>query len=109
MVLINSLIVAVGYGLVYLVTIFFITNFLRLVYVRKNARVWDLSQFQELTLRDKEWLKQILEEKKYEDIAKEYGITVGTLKNRMHQIFNIVGINDRISLLATYSGYEVKF
>jgi DNA-binding CsgD family transcriptional regulator len=75
----------------------------------KHARVWDLSQYPELTKRDKEWLKQILEEKRYEEIAADSGITVGTLKNRMHQIFNIVGIDDRISLLATYSGYEVKF
>ena len=46
---------------------------------------------------------------KYEEIAGDSGITVGTLKNRMHQIFNIVGIEDRIQLLATYGGYEVKF
>ena len=51
----------------------------------------------------------LLEEKKYEEIAAASGVTVGTLKNRMHQIFNIVGITDRIALLATYGGYEVKF
>ena len=35
----------------------------------KHARVWDLSQYPELTERDKEWLKQILEERRYEEIA----------------------------------------
>ena len=108
-VFINSLITAIGYTLVFFVTLFFSVNFFRFLYGMKHARIWDLSQYPELTERDKEWLKQILEEKRYEEIAADSGITVGTLKNRMHQIFNIIGIDDRISLLATYSGYEVKF
>ena len=108
-VLINSIIYAIGYTLVFFVTLFFATNFFRFLYTTKHARVWDLSQYPELTQRDKEWLKQILDEKRYEEIAADSGVTVGTLKNRMHQVFIIVGIEDRISLLATYSGYEVKF
>ena len=108
-VLINSIISAIGYSLVFLVTLFFAASFFRFLYTTKHARVWNLSQYPELTTRDKEWLKLILEEKRYEEIAKDSGITVGTLKNRMHQIFNIIGVEDRISLLATYSGYEVKF
>ena len=109
MVCINSFIISFGYSLAILVIVFFTTNFLRLVHARKTARIWDLSKYPELTQRDKEWLKQILDEKRYEEIAAESGVTVGTLKNRMHQIFNVVGIDDRISLLSTYSGYEVRF
>ncbi len=109
MVCINSFIVSFGYSLVFLVTLFFTANFLRLVHAKKTARVWDLSKYDELTQRDKEWLRDILDEKRYEEIAAASGVTVGTLKNRMHQIFNIVGIQDRIALLATYGGYEVKF
>ena len=109
MVCITSYIVSFGYSLALLVIVFFTTNFLHLVHVRKTARIWDLSKYPELTQRDKEWLKQILDEKKYEDIALESGVTVGTLKNRMHQIFNVVGIEDRVSLIANYSGYEVRF
>ena len=108
-VLIHSLIISLGYGLVFLVTMFFTTNFLRLVHAQRTARIWDLSKFPELTQRDKEWLRDILDEKRYEEIAAASGVTVGTLKNRMHQIFNIVGMEDRIQLIATYSGYEVKF
>ena len=108
-VLIDSIVSAIAYSLVFLVTLFFAASFFRFLYTTKHARIWDLSQYPELTNRDKEWLKQILEEKRYEEIATASGVTVGTLKNRMHQIFNIVGIEDRISLLATYGGYEVKF
>jgi hypothetical protein len=107
--LVQSYIVSFGYGLVFLVTLFFCTNFLRLIHVKRTARVWDLSQYPNLTQRDKEWLKDILDEKRYEEIATASGVTVGTLKNRMHQIYSIVGIEDRIQLIGTYSGYEVKF
>ena len=108
-IMIRSLIISLGYGLVFLITIFFTTNFLKLVHAKKTARIWDLSKFPDLTQRDKEWLRDILDEKRYEEIATASGVTVGTLKNRMHQIFNIVGMEDRIQLIATYSGYEVKF
>ena len=37
-------------------------------------------------------------------ICKDIQIGYTTIKD-----FNIVGIDDRISLLATYGGYEVKF
>lgn len=106
---INSLVYTLGYGLAFLVSIFFVVNFLKIIYLSRHARIWDLSQYPELTLRDKEWLRDIIEEKKYEEIARESGITVGTLKNRMHQIFNVIGVEDRIQLLANYSGYEVRF
>lgn len=106
---INSLVVTLGYTLCFLATVFFVVNFLKIIYVKRTARVWDLSQYPELTERDKEWLRDILDEKRYEEIAKNSDITVGTLKNRMHQIFNIIGVEDRISLLATYGGYDVKF
>ena len=106
---INSLVYTLGYGLAMLVSIFFVVNFLKIIYEHKTARVLDLSQYPELTLRDKEWLRDILDEKKYEEIASASGVTVGTLKNRMHQIFNVIGIEDRIQLLANYGGYEVKF
>ena len=105
--LINSWVITLGYGLAFLASIFFVVNFLKIIHIKKTARVWDLSQYPDLTARDKEWLKEILMEKRYDEIAKEYGLTVGTLKNRMHQIYTIIGIPDRISLLATYGGYEV--
>ena len=101
--------ITLGYGLTCLAAIFFTVNFLKIICESKTARILDLSQYPELTLRDKEWLRDIIEEKKYEDIARDSGITIGTLKNRMHQIFLVIGVEDRIQLLATYGGYEVKF
>lgn len=67
----------------------------------------DLSQFTELNERDKEWIRLALLDTKYSVIARESGVSVGTVKNRMHAIYKILGVADRISLLVEYGGCEV--
>lgn len=106
---VDSLIDSLGYLLSYAVSMVFFVHFLKTTHENSVNKVWDLSQYSELTDRDKLWISEILKDKRYEDIAKESGITIGTLKNRMHQIFTIIGLPDRVSLLATYSGYQLKF
>ncbi len=106
---IDSFLDSLGYILAYGISMVFFVHFLRSVHMSKIMKIWDLSQYSDLTERDKQWLTDILNDKKYEDIAKESGITIGTLKNRMHQIFTIIGVPDKVSLLATYGGYEIKF
>ena len=106
---VDSLIDSLGYLLTYSISMVFFVHFLRSTHEPVVNKIWDLSQYPELTERDKVWISAILQDKRYEDIAKESGITIGTLKNRMHQIFSIIGLPDRVSLLATYSGYMLKF
>ena len=106
---IDSLIDSLGYLMSYALSLVFFVHFLKSTHENAVNKIWDLSQYPELTERDKLWISQILKDKRYEDIAKESGITIGTLKNRMHQIFTIIGLPDRVSLLATYSGYQLKF
>ncbi len=106
---IDAFLDSLGYILAYGISMVFFIHFLRSMQMSKIMKVWDLSQYSDLTERDKHWLTDILNDKKYEDIAKESGITIGTLKNRMHQIFIIIGVPDKVSLLATYGGYEVKY
>lgn len=68
----------------------------------------DLSQFPDLTERDKEWIELILQETKYITIASQYKVTEGTVKNRMRVIFKVLDVSDRIGFMATYGGYEIK-
>lgn len=68
----------------------------------------DLSQFPELTDRDKLWIHKVQSDAKYETIAKESNVSLGTMKNRMHQIFKIIDVPDRISFLSVYGGYTIK-
>ena len=106
---VDSLIDSLGYLLSYSVSMVFFVHFLKSTHESAAHKIWDLSQYPELTERDKLWISEILKDKRYEDIARDSGITIGTLKNRMHQIFGIIGLPDRVSLLATYSGHTLKF
>ncbi len=72
-----------------------------------SNNVLDLSKYPDLKQRDKEWVLLALQETKYDAIARQYGVTIGTVKNRMCVIFKILGVQDRISLLAEYGGYQV--
>lgn len=73
----------------------------------KIERILNLTQFPELTERDREWTKLALTQTKYDTIASQYGLTTGSVKNRMKKIFTTLDVPDRIGLMAKYSGYEV--
>lgn len=73
-----------------------------------STPVLDLSQFSELTNRDKEWIKLVLTETKYITIANKYNCCEGLVKNRMRKIYKILGVADRLSFMATYSKFNIK-
>lgn len=75
----------------------------------QNNTVLDLSQFPDLTQRDKEWINLALSQEKYDTIARQYGLSPNYVKNRMRNIFKILGVPDRLALIAKYSGCIVKF
>lgn len=70
--------------------------------------VLDLSAYKELTDRDKEWIELALSQEKYDNIARKYNLSPNYVKNRMRIIFKILGVPDRLALLATYSGCTIK-
>lgn len=104
-----SVVNLLGYSLVLVLIVFFLNQAFQLE--RRNnsskRKTLDLSQFQDLTERDKEWLKMVLQETKYEVIAKQYNMSLGSVRNRFHQIYKIIEVSDRIGFMATYGGYEL--
>ena len=76
--------------------------------LKQNKCLLDLSLFPELTQRDKEWIEMALSQEKYDTIARQYGLSPNYVKNRMRHIFKILGIPDRLALIAKYSGCSVK-
>ena len=75
---------------------------------RENTITLDLSRFPELTERDKEWVELALSQEKYDSIARKYNLSPNYVKNRMRVIFKIIGVPDRLALLAAYSGCSIK-
>jgi len=75
---------------------------------RSENPVLDLSQYPELTERDKEWIELALSQEKYDTIARHYSLSPNYVKNRMRVIFKILDVPDRLGLLAAYSGWTIK-
>ena len=96
-----------GFSLVLLLIIFFTYQISMQNNNSGNEKILHLSQFPELSNRDKEWLKLVQQETKYEVIANQYNVSFGTVRNRFHQIYKIIEVSDRIGFMATYGGYTL--
>ena len=107
-VFLRSLFVLAEYSFVIFLIILFYYLYLRNQGKSPIEKFLDLSQFPDLTERDKEWIELILKETKYITIASQYKVTEGTVKNRMRVIFKVLDVSDRIGFMATYGGYEIK-
>lgn len=100
-----------GYGLVFAISLFFLIEHFNQKKGSQTVaenKILDLSQYPDLSERDKLWLHKVQSDAKYETIAKESNVSLGTMKNRMHQIFKIIDVPDRISFLSIYGGYTIK-
>lgn len=77
-----------------------------LVYEDKKL---NLALYPKLTERDCRVLKKIQIGEKYVFIAKEEGLTEGSLKNRLHVIFDTLETGDKQGFLSYYSDWEIFF
>lgn len=103
----RDLIESIAYGLVLFLIIFFTVQYV-LQTGNSSEKTLDLSKFPELTARDKEWLRLVQQETKYDVIAKQYNMSFGAVRNRFHQIYKIIDVSDRIGFMAAYGGYTLK-
>ena len=103
----KSLFTLAWYSLNIFLILFFYYLYLRNQGKARIEKILNLSQFAELTERDKEWLRLVQKETKYDTIAATWNVTTGTVKNRMHFIFDVIGVSDRIGFMATYGGFDL--
>lgn len=69
----------------------------------------DIQKFPELKKRDAEWLVEILNGEKYEALAINYHMSLGSVKNRLKIIFDEIGVGDKQGFLNKYSDYEISY
>ncbi len=74
--------------------------------VAYNNKILKISQYPDLNEKDKTYLKAVLKGVKFETIAKENDMSLGTLKNRMTEIYRILNIADKTELLIKYTDCE---
>lgn len=72
-------------------------------------KVLNLADFPETSERDAKWLRLVQKGVKYEAIAIDYSLTLGTVQNRLNKIYHILETGDRIGFLSLYSNAKIVF
>lgn len=98
----------VGYLFVLALILFFIINYQK-SNEKQAKKVLNLAEYPNLKKRDADWLATIQKKEKYEWLAIEYKMSIGSIKNRLKIIFNTLEVGDKIGFLNKYSEYEIIF
>lgn len=69
----------------------------------------DIKKYPNLTKRDAQWLIDILNRKKYQSIAIDEKLSIGTIKNRLRFIFDELCVGDKQGFINTYSDFEICY
>ena len=69
----------------------------------------NLAEYPETTDRDAKWLTLVQQGVKYEAIAIDYELTLGTVQNRLNKIYHLLETGDRIGFLSIYSNAEIVY
>ena len=69
----------------------------------------DLKEFPKLIKRDAKWLSAIQNGEKYEALALNSQMSIGSVKNRLKIIFEELGVGDKQGFLNKYSDYEICY
>lgn len=69
----------------------------------------DIKKYPNLTKRDAQWLIDILNRKKYQSIAIDEKLSIGTIKNRLRFIFDELCVGDKQGFISTYSDFEICY
>ena len=72
-------------------------------------KVLNIADYPETTERDAEWLTLVQQGIKYEAIAIDYELTLGTVQNRLNKIYHILETGDRIGFLSIYLNSKIVY
>ena len=99
-----------AYSFVFLLIMFFSIFYLfDLFDIRNSKHILDLKKIPELHKRDAEWLALLLEGEKYQKLAIDYKMSLGSVKNRFKEIFDILGVGDKKGFLNKYSDFKICY
>lgn len=72
-------------------------------------KILNIADYPETTERDAKWLTLVQQGVKYEAIAIDYELTLGTVQNRLNKIYHILETGDRIGFLSIYSNAKIIY
>ena len=74
-----------------------------------QQRILNIAKFKGLDRSDQYLLQQVLDNKKYKEIAQSIHGSEGALRNKLSKIYKILEVGDRTGFLTIYSGYELIY
>lgn len=91
--------------------LFFSCEFAKQQGIRANVKnkVLNLAQYNGIDRSDMYLLKDVLDNKKYKEIAQEIHGSEGALRNKLSKIYKILEVGDRIGFISIYSGYKLIY
>lgn len=88
----------------------FIVCFYEILKTKQSQnQVLNIANFPETTKRDAKWLCLVQQGVKYEAIAIDYDLNLGTVQNRLNKVYHIIETGDRIGFLSMYSNAKIIF
>lgn len=107
-VFLNYFITNLGGILVISIFIFFMRSYYANTLIYEDKKL-NLASFPKLTERDCRILQKIQKGEKYIVIAKDENITEGSLKNRLHFVFDTMETGDKQGFLSYYDDWELYY
>ena len=95
--------------LITLCIIFIIYEYMKAQSLTIKDKILNIADYQETTERDAKWLTLVQQGIKYEAIAIDYELTLGTVQNRLNKIYHILETGDRIGFLSIYSNAKIIY
>ena len=104
--LMKSLTSVFGSVLILLVTALLLSEEIKKFIKLNHPEVLMLNSIPNLTDRDKNYLRSIFNGEKFAYIASSNHVSLGTVKNRMSELYKILGVADKTELLIRYNDYS---
>lgn len=79
--------------------------------LKSKKKILNLFEYKSfgITKRDSEWLQLIQKNIKYETIAINYELSIGTVKNRLKIIYDILNLKDKSDFLNKYKDHIIEY
>ncbi|MDD6487679.1 MAG: hypothetical protein PUF61_12120 [Spirochaetales bacterium] len=100
------------FDIVQIILITFCIFFILYEYMRAQTatdKVLNLADYAETTKRDAEWLTLVQQGVKYEAIAIDFDLTLGTVQNRLNKLYHLLETGDRIGFLSIYANAKIVY
>lgn len=106
----NAFVEKLGYSFVLWLSFFFVQTYMIDLFKTNNSiKKLDLKKYPKLKLRDAKWLAAIINKTKYEVLAIESKMTIGSVKNRLKIVFDVLEVGDKQGFLNKYSEYKIYY